>query len=388
MQFLRRLTKRFLVYTHIVVVVLYLIGCITPFLHPSRWWFVGFMGLIFPFLLLLLFLFLIFWLAVKKKWFFLSLAALLTGWKNNAALLGIHFTATEFKKDKPDNQLRVMTWNVRRFVPYYAEVFDPGVNINEQAILDEIQLHNPDVICFQEFYTSTNRRAANNIEIFKKELGYPYHVFSNDYTQRKEFHSGTAIFSKYPVVASAITKYPDVKPKTVESLVTADVLFKNDTIRFFSSHLQSFGFLRKDYTDLRKIKDQEDSGLVASKSIFRKMRQAFSLRGKQADFIRKKIDESPFPVIVCGDLNDVPNSYTYFKVKGNLKDAFLQKNWGLGKTFASGSSRVLSYLPTLRIDYIFADPALSVKQFRRITRRLSDHMGLVADIELISVNGK
>jgi endonuclease/exonuclease/phosphatase family metal-dependent hydrolase len=52
------------------------------------------------------------------------------------------------------------------------------------------------------------------------------------------------------------------------------------------------------------------------------------------------------------------------------------------KTFMSGRSRFLSWLPTLRIDYIFVDSDLDVKQFSQVTKQLSDHHGLITDIEL------
>ena len=67
---------------------------------------------------------------------------------------------------------------------------------------------------------------------------------------------------------------------------------------------------------------------------------------------------------MTGDLNDVPNSYTYFKVRGVFKDAFLEKGYGIGRTFRSLS-------PTLRIDYIFTDPRFKVQQLDRKSTRLN-----------------
>jgi endonuclease/exonuclease/phosphatase family metal-dependent hydrolase len=164
--------------------------------------------------------------------------------------------------------------------------------------------------------------------------------------------------------------------------VFADILTGKDTIRIGAFHMESYGFVQRDYEDLAKIRNQEDEDLRASRHIFGKMRYAFQRRGKQADLISGKVGESPFPVILCGDLNDVPASYSYRIVKGALDDAFLEKGAGLGKTFVSGRSRLLTWLPTLRIDYIFTDRRLPVHQFTRTTGGLSDHRGLVADIEL------
>jgi endonuclease/exonuclease/phosphatase family metal-dependent hydrolase len=78
----------------------------------------------------------------------------------------------------------------------------------------------------------------------------------------------------------------------------------------------------------------------------------------------------------------VPSSYSYVTIRGNRKDAFLEKGSGLGKTFTSGRSSFLTWLPTLRIDYIFVDPGIEVVQFRPVTRQLSDHRGLITDVIL------
>ena len=79
--------------------------------------------------------------------------------------------------------------------------------------------------------------------------------------------------------------------------------------------------------------------------------------------------------MITGDLNDVPNSYTYFTISKNLQDVFLKKGWGIGRTYA--------YLaPTLRIDYILATKHFEVQQFKRITNQYSDHYMLVADLKL------
>ena len=88
---------------------------------------------------------------------------------------------------------------------------------------------------------------------------------------------------------------------------------------------------------------------------------------------RKEIKASPYPAVVCGDFDDIPNSYAYFTVKGDLQDAFLKRGSGFGATFRRIS-------PTLRIDYIMADRRFSVKQYTRIKVPYSDHYPIIADL--------
>jgi len=69
---------------------------------------------------------------------------------------------------------------------------------------------------------------------------------------------------------------------------------------------------------------------------------------------------------VCGDFNDVPNSYAYNTIGKGLQNTFAEKGSGIGRTF-SGIS------PTLRIDNIFASEPFTVLQYTRIPKKMSDH---------------
>jgi endonuclease/exonuclease/phosphatase family metal-dependent hydrolase len=98
----------------------------------------------------------------------------------------------------------------------------------------------------------------------------------------------------------------------------------------------------------------------ASKGIMRKLKKAFVIRGEQADIVRKFADASPYPTLLCGDFNDVPNSYAYWHIKGNMQDAFLAKAVGIGRTFNSLS-------PTLRIDYLFASQHFVINSYALVS---------------------
>ena len=247
-------------------------------------------------------------------------------------------------------------------------------------MFDLIQTYNPDILTLQEFMTADSGKYFNSIWHLTRQMGYPYFYFSKDVVKYNHLLNGTAIFSKFPIENCGKFPLNKTKEDNTESLIFADISINNDTLRIFSAHLQSFGFMQRDYQDISKIKNDPSERLDASKNIFRKMRTAFERRGLQADFISSKLDESRYPEIFCGDLNDVPNSYAYFSIRGNKKDAFISKNFGLGQTFFSFSSSFMRNLSTLRIDYIFADPRLRIIQSQRIPEILSDHIPVIADI--------
>jgi endonuclease/exonuclease/phosphatase (EEP) superfamily protein YafD len=158
----------------------------------------------------------------------------------------------------------------------------------------------------------------------------------------------------------------------------ADILKGKDTIRVFNTHFQSLRFEKNDYQFIENI-DQQESQEVGqqSKNILRKMKLAGQLRARQIAEVEKLIRQSPHPVILCGDFNDVPNSYAYQRIRRQLNDAFLEKGNGIGRTF-----RLLA--PTLRIDYIFHDSSLVPQSFKLHEWELSDHYALEAAFSLPS----
>jgi endonuclease/exonuclease/phosphatase family metal-dependent hydrolase len=156
----------------------------------------------------------------------------------------------------------------------------------------------------------------------------------------------------------------------------ADIVFNGDTIRLYTTHLQSVQFQKKDYQTIEEIKNTSEDGVKNSRGIFSKLKRGVISRSGQANIVRKEISKSPYPFVLTGDFNDVPNSYSYFTIKDNdLQDAFLMTGLGIGRTFVNIS-------PTLRIDYILTTKNFDIKQFNRIIKNYSDHYMLVADVQL------
>jgi len=364
----RLFTRRFFIYTHLLVVFFFLLSCLVSFLNPQKWWWITFLGLGFPFLLALVIFFLFFWLFLRRHYAWISVIALLIAIKNINVFFAFHSPAT-FSYKKGNDTLRIASWNVARFIEMKR-----NNNKGSQArlrMMDLITRQNADILCFQEFFTSLNPEWYNNIKYIQENMNYPYYFYSHDLDGDQHF-IGTIIFSRYPIIDSGLVRFP--RPTLPEALMHADIKVNNDTIRVLSTHLQSLQFGKDDYHKISGI-TQGDSLFDNSKSIVSKLRHGSALRSIQAEIVRKLIDDSPYPVLFAGDLNDVPNSYTYFTVKGGMQDAFLKKGFGIGRTF-SGLS------PTLRIDYIFADKNFKVIQFDRLVKNLSDHYMLVADVGL------
>ena len=378
----RTFIRRFFLITYFIIVAFFLAACLSPLLNPAVWWPFGFLGLAFPYLLIVLLLFLAGWLFARSRWSWLAIVVLLLGWKNIASVFAFHPFRSFDKEKKEAGALRIMTWNTKGFFPPEGGVSKKKARIaHRESIFGVIRDYDPDIIAIQEFYTIESVKWFNNLS-YLRNMGYRYYFFPGDFTRYKDNHSGTAIFSKYPIIDSVRTYMPQSEGDNVESLLSADIVYNTDTIRVFTGHLQSYRFMPADYSNFSKIRSDRNERIDASKSIIRKMRTAFEKRAVQTDIIRGKLDESRYPEIFCGDLNDVPNSYAYFSVKNNKRDAFIAGGFGFGQTFYNFSSNFMRRLPTLRIDYIFTDPRFTIKQCTRVPVILSDHIPVVADIQL------
>lgn len=373
---LRKFTKRFIVLSNIIVAAVFLLACCNSFLHPDKWWFVSLLGLIFPLLLLIVFGFFIFWLFFSaRRLALVSLIAMVIGWNNIHAFLAFH-VGSGFKNEKQTGALRVLTWNVRGWDEFITA--KAGASGHRKKMMKFLQQQNADVMCFQEFFESHDpKELLDNIVYIQKQLNYPYYFFSHDYHRYDGLlETGVIIFSRYPIINTIQQKFKKAANiRATESLIGADVDVNGKTVRIFTTHLQSVLFRSKDFRDIEIIKNAEDSMLEASKSIVKKLRRAYSFRGSQADLVRQELDTSAHANILCGDFNDVPNSYTYFHIRGNMQDAFIKKGFGIGRSYVNLS-------PTLRIDYIMASPEIMVLQCKRFDLPYSDHHPVVADLQL------
>jgi len=369
----KKVTKRFFIVVNIIIACLFLLACTNSFLAPKNFWFIALLGLVFPAILILMIGFLVFWTLVRSKWAFLSLGLLILGWFQINAFYAFNLSH-KFVDQKQEGAIRVISWNVH----YLDQMYRPNQQEQSQRdpIINFLKQQGADVICLQEFFESDKPQYAANIEFMKKELKTPYHYFVDDYRQsRKLYEVGPVIFSRFPILETGRHEYVHNSLKAVESLISADLLVNGDTIRVYTTHLQSVLFRKKELRDLEKIKNVEDSLLFASRSIIIKLKQAYAFRGGQAELVRKELDACDHPLLICGDFNDVPNSYTYFHIKGPLQDAFLRRGFGIGRTFTSLS-------PTLRIDYMLASMDFRVLQCKKVELPYSDHYPVIADVVL------
>jgi endonuclease/exonuclease/phosphatase family metal-dependent hydrolase len=374
------LAKKFLIAINIGVALLFVLGCQAKWFNPVHYWFVGLLTLLSSYFLIILFLLFIFWILARSRWAFIFIILLIVEWNPINNIIPFRLSAT-FEIKKQNGALRIMSWNVEQF-----EILHYSTNPElKHQMFDLINTYQPDIACFQEMVCADSAVNSNtpyyhkygfySLNDFINGLHFPYNFYAYNYKENylDREHFGIVIFSKYPIIRKHIVSY---YPHDYNSIFEyADILKGNDTIRVFNIHLQSLHFSpsNREYIDSPSLRSEQD--VEESKNIISKFKTGFLKRHIQAERIKAEVNKSPYPVILCGDFNDVPNSYAYETIGSGLQNAFVQKGSGIGRTFSGISS-------TLRIDNIFLDNRFSVQQFTRVHKRLSDHFPILTDVLL------
>jgi len=370
--FFRRFTKHFFIVVNVIAAILFLLGSYGYFFNPKYFWPLGFLTLTNFYFLLVLLGFAFFWLLVKPRRALISVITLALAYKPISNMIPFRLSG-EFKQQKQDKVVRVMTWNVAQF-NVMEDKNHPEI---KSRMIDLVKQNQPDIACFQEMVAEDSTVIDHgHVQQFLDRLNFKHYFYS--YNSKEDFwgyaHFGIIIFSKYPIInKQTISTYPNDYNSIFQY---ADIVKGEDTIRIFNIHLQSLRFSKSNlkYIDKPSV-ENEQAAIKESRNIISKFKRGFLRRQLQADRIREEIDKSPYPVIVTGDFNDVPNSYAYHTIGKGLHNAFAEKGIGLGRTF-SGIS------PVLRIDNIFADEKLEVLQYQVIKKKLSDHFPIVADLQM------
>ena len=151
-----------------------------------------------------------------------------------------------------------------------------------------------------------------------------------------------------------------------------DLEIKGKIYRVFNIHLQSFGFVKS----MVKLNGNGDEDEKKVKDLVKRLIPTFKAHQEQVKIIREAIDNSPYPVIVAGDFNSVPNSYEYYETSKGLKDAFYEVGRGSGTSFHD-------YKYPLRIDYIFTSESIKPVTYK-VDRsvNLSDHYPVIATFKI------
>jgi endonuclease/exonuclease/phosphatase family metal-dependent hydrolase len=353
---LRSFIKNILGWINLLFALALIAAYAANYINPVYFWPFAFFGLAYPFLLIINIGFFLFW-AWRKKWIMLvSLVAILCGWPNVNRYIQFrnkqHVNIT-------DKYVDILTYNVRLF-NYYK--WDKRNGIRD-SILKFINVHNPGIVCMQDYVTDSRKNETT--EKYTDSLLNRFQSKHILYTYRfqETYKYGLATYSQFPIVGRGSIRFNNSN----NSCIYSDIKIDTDTIRVYNVHLQSIKFRKNYYYFADSLALHLNTNRIEEiRDISEHLRVAFIKRAEQVDELGQHIQRSPYPVIVCGDFNDTPVSYTYQQIQDRLEDSFIKSGKGIGSTYRGK-------FPTFRIDYIFNSTEL--KSFRYQTHRInhSDH---------------
>jgi endonuclease/exonuclease/phosphatase family metal-dependent hydrolase len=337
----------------VCTILLYLSVLVSPVNFP----YAGLLPFLIPLFLLINFSLFVLLAIPLKKSAFIPLIALAIGYK--------FFLITYQLNSNPENVsgLKVLTYNAHLF-DYKRRTtgeFDPN-------IFTWLKDHQADVKVFQEFYQDNTSGSRNALKILSDNGAYEYSYHPKEGNKAKR-SLGMAIFSKYPIVNEGVV----FDSKHSNGAIFADIRVNSDTIRIYNAHLESMAIQAE-------ALDNYDQAKVVYRKTLGKLHRGSMVRAEQLDILYEHLSNSPHPVILMGDFNEIPYSYAYFKLSQKLNNAFELAGKGFGFTY----NRVLFFL---RIDHIFADPRLKPVYFH--THRevdYSDHYPVSATFSWESFN--
>lgn len=336
--------NKIMFFLNIVLTVITFSVYVLPFLAPKSFPLLSVLTLFMPVFFVANFFFFVYWAIQFKKRLILSGLVLLTGITFISKFY--KFSGKEYLQNEKD--FSILSYNVRLF-NVFKWLDRDDITSNIKTFIDD---KNPDILCIQEY--------SNSGHVDLKAYLHRY-IF----IEGNQIKTGQAIFSKYPIINEGTIIFPN----SSNNVIYADIKRGKDIIRVYNMHLQSI----KISPDINEISDNIDNvNQQKSQLIFTRISKVFRQQQEQAEIFKENMKECKYPIIICGDMNNSSFSYVYRNIKGKLKDSFEEAGEGFGATYK------FKYYPA-RIDYIFADNKMEIKQFETFSDfENSDHYPVMA----------
>ena len=345
----------------IVSVLLFIVSALvlaSSYISPEVFWPGSFLVLWLIPILLINLLTLLF-LAIKRSWRLVFPLLILLG--GLSFLPKLYAWSSDEPAEESPESFRAVSYNASFFRA--SGVFSKGYYSSDKNLLalqitDWIRTNNADIICLQEFFDDKNSEIFNNVHTIGKSGGYE-HYFLHKSLHDNGVERGLITFSKFPIVAKGTIFLSDNR---YNGATFVDLRIHTDTVRVINVHLESLN-----------LSERGRGGAISSIIKNNAIRKS-----QQAREVIRYIRESPYPTLVCGDFNEVPNGFIYRQFDQLLSNAFEAGGKGLGLTYQG------SYpTPLLRIDNQFYAPRLHLLSFTtHYGIGYSDHFPLEARYQL------
>jgi len=344
-----KILRRVLFLGNVLLSVATICSYFSPFVNPDFSVLFLFLGLTYSGQLVLHMIFAVCWLFIRPRHMWMSVLIL------TLELVWFHHVVNfhlDLNQEESNKSITVATYNMQ----FSIDLVDASGN-EEKEFINFLRLQDDiEVLCVQEL----GWRSQYYID---RHMHFPYRHMSES--------SYVAIYSKYPIINNG--NLSD-EFSGANDCIWADLIFYQDTIRIYNTHLESN---RHDGQTPTKI-DQDSPSEPPKLELFGILNhyQSYTTkREEQAHIIRDHQREVSYRSIILGDFNDVPLSKTYRTLSHNLNDTFRKRGKGIGTTLKS-------IAPGLRIDYILTSKAWEIVNHQISKGAFSDHHMVHAKLQL------
>lgn len=298
-----------------------------PYISPAHCRWLGVVGLGFPFFLGGALLMLLLCLLFLRRRAWIPLLGLCVAFPTVRTYYPINLSSPP-----PKGAIQVLSYNT---CGYGTSRRDADGRL---SVLNYLVSRKADIICLQEAAAWPPNLYNTEIRPTLQRAGTTHfdsvNIADNIY----------AIHSRFPIVDKEVICSHDTNGAAAFRLVMAP----GDTLIVVNCHLASMRLSQSDRDIYRTMVKHPDSTDVddGSRLLLSKISRAAVLRAEQADSVAAYLERHRGKsIILCGDFNDSPVSYTRRRIARHLTDAYRSTGNGLGRSFNRDAIVV-------RIDYM------------------------------------
>lgn len=298
----------------------------------------------------------------------LGVFSLVAAWAPVSNVVPVQFSA---KPDPGKVSFTVLTYNIIHGWDQQQKLPDPMGQKGNPAF-DYVINSGADIVCLQEVVKFEDWEIPNLTKEMKDTLYkvYPYRAGMS--------YSDTKVLSKYPLDFIPARVYISDKRFDDRRYTFYKVNVKGNELMLINMHMGSVGLSedeRNVVTEMKSVQGAKSSISEMKGTIREKLRRSFRRRKIDASILRETLSNFRGPLVICGDFNDVPESYAYRLLKGeDLHDAYAETGFGPLVTYNQ-------HMFWFHLDQIFYRGPLKALSVKKGKIKASDHYPLLATFE-------
>lgn len=294
------------------IMVMFAVG-FSDYIDPQSHPLLSTVGIAFPILLIINVAFIVLWVFVCRKMVFIPLLGFVLCYVPVRK-----YTPFNIPHDTPIGCIKVLSYNVHGYI------YDQGDDNSFERIVNYIGKSKADILCLQEDLGDwlNPRKRLDSL------YSHSYREIVGDMKM-----NAVSVYSRFPIIRTERINYDSQRNGSIA--VWLDINGK--TVIVVNNHFESNHLSLEDkarYKRLIKGDLERDTAKKETSYIARKIADATQQRAPQAKAVANFIkSHQGQPLIVCGDFNDTPISFTHRTVADGLTDCYIETANGPGLSY-------------------------------------------------------